>query len=326
MAELLPNIGPTEPYFEDEPLFELGWSLEDKVKPPKPTTFLQFPKTNSSQLWGGYGRDIVSSNMWQGGPGLPNMGILATKWFTQKSERNLYKPIVLAHKAPAAGEPDPYYCFDYWPVPVTYQTNLFQSEFWDRSVRAMGARATQFGPLSVGMRLLAEDREAPENYQIILQPAMRIEENLTQHVIHDGMTESEKAGWEFENKRRSQALLIFYSIATGSETEPLAVPPNQPKDPGTEAQGVQVEDEGIPDCPRWTEILNYLLNNRGPLELALDSLTFEIPEPTLYRYILNRGGLDISPTEWRAFLRTANHKGEYFRYVPFPPSPSVQTK
>jgi hypothetical protein len=32
----------------------------------------------------------------------------------------------------------------------------------------------------------------------------------------------------------------------------------------------------------------------------------------LYRYIMKRGGLKITPMEWRAFLRVANYRGELF--------------
>ncbi|KAE9378280.1 hypothetical protein N431DRAFT_461813 [Stipitochalara longipes BDJ] len=66
------------------------------------------------------------------------------------------------------------------------------------------------------------------------------------------------------------------------------------------------------------EITQYLFANRAPLELALNTMDFDIPEPTLYRYIMNRGGLDITPAELRQFLFTANNKKQLFAYSPFP--------
>lgn len=57
---------------------------------------------------------------------------------------------------------------------------------------------------------------------------------------------------------------------------------------------LEAEDEETFECPRWGEITQYLFNNRGPGELALDTMIFDMPEPTPYKYILERGGLDIT--------------------------------
>lgn len=58
------------------------------------------------------------------------------------------------------------------------------------------------------------------------------------------------------------------------------------------------------------DLTEHLFANRGPLELALDAMTFDILEPTLYRYILDRGGLTITPAEFRQFLLPI--RGNYF--------------
>ena len=78
-----------------------------------------------------------------------------------------------------------------------------------------------------------------------------------------------------------------------------------------------MEDEKTFECPRWGEITRYLFNNRGPGELALDTMIFDMPEPTLYKYILERGGLDITTEEFRQFLAFADYKKELFRCVIF---------
>jgi len=65
-------------------------------------------------------------------------------------------------------------------------------------------------------------------------------------------------------------------------------------------------------CPRWDEITSYLFNNRGPLELALDTMG-TIPVPSFYRYIRDRGGISLTPLEFRNFLGVASAKGELFR-------------
>lgn len=64
-------------------------------------------------------------------------------------------------------------------------------------------------------------------------------------------------------------------------------------------------------------IMRYLNQNRGPLELGLDTMGF-VSEPTLYRYIRDRGGLDITPQILRSFLAKCNEKRELFLWQPFP--------
>jgi hypothetical protein len=39
-------------------------------------------------------------------------------------------------------------------------------------------------------------------------------------------------------------------------------------------------------------------------------MAFDIPENTLLVYILRLGGLDITPGEWRDFLRVCENKGD----------------
>ena len=46
---------------------------------------------------------------------------------------------------------------------------------------------------------------------------------------------------------------------------------------------------GIPQCIRFNEIREHLLNNR--LELVLNTMDFPMPEHTLLNYILVQGGL-----------------------------------
>lgn len=83
------------------------------------------------------------------------------------------------------------------------------------------------------------------------------------------------------------------------------------------------EDDGsdfpvVYSCPRYDEIKAYLCRNRHYEQLALDTMDFDMPERTLYRYILDRGGLEITPLEFRNFLYTASERREMFFYAPFP--------
>ena len=86
---------------------------------------------------------------------------------------------------------------------------------------------------------------------------------------------------------------------------------------GREDNDSDTEDEDLSNdkppteeysCPRWTEITQYLFRNRGPLELALDTMAI-VSEPAFYRYIRDRGGITLTS---RNFLGVASAKEELF--------------
>lgn len=69
----------------------------------------------------------------------------------------------------------------------------------------------------------------------------------------------------------------------------------------------------IEECPEFPQIEKYLFRNRQ--ELVLDSMTFPIPEYTLYHYILTNSKEKIgtlTPETWRAFLVTCHSKSYIF--------------
>ena len=300
------DMGNQEPFFENEPLCELGWSLEDK-------------------LWGGYPKDIVHSEIWDGGTGLPPMGNIATKWFTMRGENYNTEPIVLDHvmgEVPAVSDEElqkiPYYCYDHWPIPLTYHCNMFQASFWNLNFRMFGPIVTRFGPLTRGTRLLAGDDDLADSYKLIQRAVLDNPNYFVQLEIKADMTEEQAAWVTSENGRRMHALGILQALEKNmiSEADKVYLDTFRKmdvEDNNWEGESDEDEDpEPKPNCPRWEEIVGYVLRNRGPLELAWDTMNFEIPEPTLYRYIMKRGGLKITPMEWRAFLRVANYRGELF--------------
>ena len=136
------------------------------------------------------------------------------------------------------------------------------------------------------------------------------------------MTASQVAQWTEENKRRARARNIITTI-TQNQTLQLG---SGYLDPDYQRHGTltawdsssDTEDEEVektPTCARWREIRHYLFNTRGPSDLAWDSMTFEIPEWTLYRYIQARGGLALTPGEWHEFLVFADYRKKLFQYV-----------
>lgn len=67
-------------------------------------------------------------------------------------------------------------------------------------------------------------------------------------------------------------------------------------------------------CPRWNEITEYLFKNRGPWQLALDTMGI-LSVPSFYRYIRDRGGISLKPLEFWNFLGAANKRQELFMYA-----------
>jgi hypothetical protein len=92
-------------------------------------------------------------------------------------------------------------------------------------------------------------------------------------------------------------------------------------DSGSDSEEEEEEEVKTPSCRRWSEIKQFLSETREPGDLAWDSMTFEIPEWTLFRYIQARGGLVIAPGEWHDFL-VADYRKELFQCV-FHPSYSI---
>jgi hypothetical protein len=272
-------------------------------------------------MWGGECQDINPAYMWQRGPGLPAMGFFKSNWFAKKSEGYSSALIPLAGKPIPAGEQDPYQVNEHWPVTTGFQINVFQSRFWDIAVRTVGATFAHLGPLGIGSRRRVDQNGARLNFHFL---SAHMYGDLEQVPINDGMTDQIKLAITIENTRRSQVQEIMRLCFGPDRFPPMATHFTSSADPLDDAlraysdtsseDDVAEYEKVISNCPRWTEIVEYLMRNRGPCELALDTMTFSMPEPTLYRYIMTRGGLDITPEEFRMFLRTANDRQELFQY------------
>lgn len=178
------------------------------------------------------------------------------------------------------------------------------------------------GPLTYGSRIFAEDFEQASNYQIMTNSSWAADPfYFMLRAISADMTDGERVYWTFENQRRAQAQVI---VQASSRILGAARPALNPGSAiGNEEHGENEDDEDtsdeeespepVPVCPRWFEITEYMFENRAPLQLALDTMDFEIPEGTFYRYVMDRGGLQITPAEFREFLRCANHTDDLFQ-------------
>jgi hypothetical protein len=166
------------------------------------------------------------------------------------------------------------------------------------------------GPLSVGTRRFADD-PVDAGFQMLIGPNQHITVEVD---IWSNMSAEQQTYFRVENLRRSRAMQIYQSMTQSTESSSHPPNPLLEKDEDFNEKAEVL----IFECPRWDEITQYLFTNRGPLELAFDTMTFDIPEPTLYRYVMDRGGLAITPEEFRQFLLFTNNKKQLFSYNPFP--------
>ena len=242
------------------------------------------------------------------------MGICLSKWFTEAHHRYRKECPTLDHhiQVPDAEmEKDPFYLVEIWPIPITWTRMMFQPNTWDSRVRQFGTAATKMGPISFGTERYTWDKES---YHNVLET---VASNTANRPIFPSMAANQVALWTEENKRRAQARSIIMRVTTIRNAISNSHPENHRSGnldawdsaPDTEDE----EDEKSPICPRWDEIRQYLFNTRGPSNLAWNSMTFEIPEWTLYQYIQFHGGLVITPGEWHCFLVFANYREQLFQ-------------
>jgi hypothetical protein len=74
---------------------------------------------------------MVQQHYSRGGPGLPHMGNFKTNWFTDRHTNYAGGTLpLLDYVEPLEDdEEDPFYQFDYWPVPLQWTYALFQPAF-----------------------------------------------------------------------------------------------------------------------------------------------------------------------------------------------------
>lgn len=178
------------------------------------------------------------------------------------------------------------------------------------------------GPITFGTRLRAEDHEHLNNLRYN-RSFSKLISKYSGPMPHTRMNTTPRERWQnaqFEKAAKIARALFshrkekFYPCSTFLIPGQFP-PPAEEYESDTDSMysdGYN-DDYENPLCPRWEEITEYMFRNRGPGELALDTMTFDIPEHVLYKYILQRGGLDITAEEFRDFLAMAHKKLELFR-------------
>jgi hypothetical protein len=190
---------------------------------------------------------------------------------------------------------------------------LNYSEFWTY-VRQYGTTAIKMGPKVLGMRIELKQAEQKSDYKyedvvidsypqlIPLTNKMNLAEATAARIQNTRVRSLERIKSAMDladaQRRELQEKLKLPKVGLG-----LEAPDN----------GGVFEEIAPLSCPRYKEISQYLLANRRQGKLCLDTMKFEIAENTLLNYILELGGLVISPEEWRDFLRVSEAKqGEFF--------------
>ncbi|PVH85483.1 hypothetical protein DL98DRAFT_650908 [Cadophora sp. DSE1049] len=237
-----------EPYFEDEPLTEPGYSFE-------------------THIFGGMTTSLIEHRRYRGGPGLPSGGIIKSNFFTSMSK----------------------------DMEFLGSAELFREDLWNTKVKQSGNKVLKMGPQTFGMRAYLD-----KNTFLLYHS----ERDVLLQYINEAISE-----------------LVSQNVGDGSVNveyqnfDPLA-------DPETRQKRVEEYPPDLPySCPRCNEIKQWLIANRDPLHLAIDSMGI-LAEPAFYRYIRERStflrergigaGLTLTPHELRGFLATAQRSRELF--------------
>jgi hypothetical protein len=246
----------------------------------------------------------------RGGPGLPNMGIFKTNWFTASHSGYHTARSPPQNKPPTSENEgnDPLNTYDYWPVPTSWCCYLFGDQFWNVEVRKYGADAARMGPLGYGTRVVIGDPRRIETMG-------RLEKRDYESGVNEGVFEDTAIceGWTEGEKEEA---LTRNAMAVRSRRIFDAMRMENFRDVDDEEENLQTEFGNSPlrprySCPRYEEIKEYLFANRGPLQLALDTMGI-LSGPAFYRYIRDRGCISLTPIKFRSFLGVANERRELF--------------
>ncbi|PMD29370.1 hypothetical protein L207DRAFT_616178 [Hyaloscypha variabilis F] len=172
----------------------------------------------------------------------------------------------------------------FFPVPLQYFFDIQNPNFWNVYVSKYGSNSVQMGPKVIGSKFVKGKFYGLERGIDTLDEA---DENSRRHQV-------------------ARILEAWDTLQEGLENSNIAsMPPSTDED-------VEMEDNTNIDDQTFKDIIDYLIERRR--ELALDSLHFRIGEHVLFAHILN-DGLEISPEEFRAFLKRCTREKRYFRWV-----------
>jgi len=144
---------------------------------------------------------------------------------------------------------------------------------------------------------------------------------LKEDPLNAGMTEGEIARTRIDNQKKKRlrriagALLLIQKerVEILKEMEKTDI-----TDAGPAQQGPKPK-KPLLECPEFGYIQEHLFKNR--MQLALDTMDFDMPENTLYSYIMTQGnialehGSKLEPEMWRSFLQICDRRKHLFKWV-----------
>jgi hypothetical protein len=251
-------------------------------------------------MLGGHPRTFIEYLWFTNGPGLPHYGLW--RGDPVQFELQVDTPVLLPKQNLR------YY--DAHRVPFSYINRLFQRTNWELHVKRFGAKATAMGPLTFGTRtqneLMGRVKCTSLDFDYLINSYLG-----NSGITRDDVPAAVRQGIMDDNVRAIHARRLVDAMEDsafyGLEISLDFLPPNQSSSPAHAEDIIQ----HTYSCSRWDEITKYLFKNRGPCQLALDTMAWA-SEPTFYRYIRDRGGLEITPREFRNFLGVANERCELF--------------
>ncbi|KUJ20903.1 uncharacterized protein LY89DRAFT_715211 [Mollisia scopiformis] len=294
----------TEPFFELERTAELGFSAENV-------------------MFGGCVSDLMGASQHiLGRDCMPAAAIRSrsswdTVWYCEysKGSPNLIPP----HPS--------YYSREDWPIPVEWFFKIQDQGFWDVWAKKFGPKAIHMGPKVVGYR-----RSVPNT--TVTKPDLNDKTLKVGRSKHWAAPEGPYLPWDAaktpeniaimneENARRRKTDSLQDALERRVQDVRNAVVGTGPAwpPPAILPRIIPV----IPEPPRYLEIKNHLLNCW--YELAIDTMDFNMPEHTMFNYILAEGGLQITFSEWREFLEYSQQTNVLFMYTRIGASTGVLRK
>lgn len=169
---------------------------------------------------------------------------------------------------------------DVYPVPTSWVHSLFQQMKWDVIIKKIGT-VSYMGPLTVGIRSFHPEGYIPDHYARVT--AMDTESNLILALsLEDREDDLAPAKYfnrvvEIETIYKSMGLTPEQRMKLRADNAVTMWPTGFGADQITAHRFDPLpDDEEFPVelyfCPRWNEIVGYLFQNRGPLQLALDTM------------------------------------------------------
>jgi len=216
---------------------------------------------------------------------------------------------------------------DYYPIACELFESRFFPGFWVH-IRKLDGQIAKLRPKIQGRRRFNLDDNSTRPIMVPTPLPPGDPKPLDLLPIAGNESPNEVIYRQFENNRRAwahrvgktawdqlrtggvvQAPLQFYSANT------VTMPnPDHPGEfwSGGGADHVKDGDSSIPPCPRYREVRDYLLGDRGHEGLYLNEMTREMPELLILQYINDAHQISIPAEQWNALLRNCHANGELF--------------